>query len=443
MMIEICNLIIFITEIFTCVFYFENKFKRRCAAHTMLIFAGIISFLLYLIENIKVPLLNAASFILLLFIFLRVCYHAAIKSCMFSLLLLTAFMVAAEMIVMYLSSLIFGIDIDLCLENDVIFAVQAILAKLLFFVCIYLLSKRSVPEPKAGTVRALALLGILPVTSVLLMHTTIYICIYYDLGHRFKALLVLCSILLLLSNLMVFYIHEFTLKTTEQYTRLLVSRQREENRMEYYRLLEQQNNHTKILLHDITKHLNSIRLLSSGSNEDIHAYIASIADEFSMARPFDYCSNALLNLILYRYSDICRSEHIRFCVDAAHARTDFMSDPDITALFDNLLENAVEAARQSAEKSIDLSIDIRNTNFLVIRVRNSCCCKPVTADGRLMTSKKDPFLHGIGVKSIQRVVRKYDGHLDMHYQDTEEAFTVTAAFPITHAFSPPDKHPPE
>jgi hypothetical protein len=121
--------------------------------------------------------------------------------------------------------------------------------------------------------------------------------------------------------------------------------------------------------------------------------------------------NATLNLITHRFYEKCNCANIRFDVNIREARLDFMTAPDITALFDNLLENAYESASASDQRSIDFSAYIRNKNFLIIRLTNSCDVKPEYENGELKTTKSSPF-HGIGTRSIKRIVKKYDGDID-------------------------------
>jgi len=430
MIIEICNIIVFMIETFVYVFYFESKFEKKYSNKIILLFAGIICFTLYVIQNIKIPIINAVSYITLTFLFLYLCYKTRIKSCIFSILVLTVFMIVTEMLVMYISSLIFAIDIDLCLTDDFVFVTQAMIAKLLYFICIYILSKFSIKEQKNKNIKAVILLSILPVASVLLMHTTIYICIYNNLNDYFKGLLVICNILILLSNIIVIYIYELTLKTNKKYTELLLTQQKEKNTIQYYNLLQQQNENSKVLIHDITKHLTSLRMLSSDNNVNITDYIDDISDEFDLMNPIAYCNNPLLNLITYRYSEICKSNDVKFEVNIRNARLEFMSDPDITAMFDNILENAVEAAKQSTDKFINFLIDIRNTNFLAISVTNSSNNKPQKVNGNIITSKLDSSTHGVGIKSIRRVVKKYEGNIEMNYDDLEKTFTTKIIFQL-------------
>lgn len=432
MIIEICNIIVFMIEIFISIFYFESKFEKKLSYKIIMLCAVIVCLTLYLIQNIKIPVLNAAFYIGLNFLLLQICYKSNIKSGIFSIVLLTSLMIVTEMIVMYISSLIFGTKIDLCLSDDFTFAMQAMIAKLLFFIFIYIISKFSVKEQNGIKIRAVVLLSILPIVSVLLMHTTIYICIYNNLSNYFKSLLVICNIMILLSNIIVFYIHELTLKTNQEYTQLSLIHQKEANTFEYYKILNQQNENSRVLIHDISKHLNSIRMLSSDSNAEIKDYIDNIIDEFNIMNPVNYCNNALLNLITYRYYEICKSDNIKFEVNIQNAQLEFMSDPDITAMFDNILENAVEAANQTTDKFVNFSIDIRNTNFMIISIINSSNQKPLIINKVIVTTKADSDVHGFGIKSIRNIVRKYDGNIEMNYDNFEKTFCTKIIFQLNN-----------
>lgn len=93
-------------------------------------------------------------------------------------------------------------------------------------------------------------------------------------------------------------------------------------------------------------------MLSMNNNADIVDYIDNIENDFDIMNPIDYSNNALLNLITNRYYQICKKENISFEINIQNTQLDFMSEPDITSLFDNLIANATEAAKQSENKFI-------------------------------------------------------------------------------------------
>jgi sensor histidine kinase regulating citrate/malate metabolism len=258
------------------------------------------------------------------------------------------------------------------------------------------------------------------------------LCITYSVQGAYKLAITIGNILLLLSNIIVFYIHEQTIETNRKYTELLLLKQKENNSFEYYELLKQQNDNSKVLIHDITKHLNAIKMLSSNSNVNVSDYINHIIKDFNIMNPVEYCGNSLLNLITYRYYQIFSKENIKFDINIQNAQIDFMSEPDITSLFDNLLENAFEATKQAPQKEINFSIDIRNTNFVVINITNTTVKKPLLINGHIITSKNNKELHGVGIRSINRVVKKYNGNMEMNYKDAEKVFSTTITFQLSN-----------
>ena len=191
------------------------------------------------------------------------------------------------------------------------------------------------------------------------------------------------------------YVHDYAVKSRRYAEQTKNEYQLWKNRDEYYSELEEQN---------------------KGSR-----YISEISDDYNVSNPIDYCKDATLNLITHRFYEKCKANGIRFDVNIREIKLDFMTAPDVTALFDNLLENAFEAAIISEEKQIDFTAYLRNQNFIIIHLTNSCDVKPEYENGELKTTKSSPF-HGIGTRSIKRIVKKYDGDIDMSFNEQEGTF---------------------
>nr|WP_301954990.1 GHKL domain-containing protein [uncultured Ruminococcus sp.] len=107
-----------------------------------------------------------------------------------------------------------------------------------------------------------------------------------------------------------------------------------------------------------------------------------------------------------------------------------MSEPDITALLDNLLENAVEAAQNTENGFIDFLAFVRKNRYLSIHITNSVKNSIAVKNGRIESSKKSASIHGIGLKSIQRIVKKYDGEINMSFNEDDMTFTSNVVFEI-------------
>ena len=82
---------------------------------------------------------------------------------------------------------------------------------------------------------------------------------------------------------------------------------------------------------------------------------------------------------------------------------------DISLILGNLLENAIEGAEKAEKrKYIKLRIKYDKKNLL-IAVENSYGGKLKKIKGELRTTKEDTANHGIGLASVRRAARKYQG----------------------------------
>ena len=425
MISNICYALVFLIEILISFYYFDFKFERKISAKFIPIFIIPTGLIIYAINFIEIPLINAISFYVCNFTVLIVCYNTNIKSALYTNFILLFFMIITELIVVFPFSVLFNFSLFESQSDDFILIIQAIISKLFYFIFIYLILKISEKESKSSSPKFSILLCVLPIASIILLHTNVYLCTIYSVSNGFKIAIIIGNILVLLSNIIVFYVYELTIRINQKYTQILLDKQKEKNTSDYYELLREQNENSKVLIHDITKHLNTIKQLSEDKNSNIAQYISEIVNDFSVMNPIDYCNNPTINLITHRYYEICKKNNINFSINIKNANIDFIKEHDITALLDNLLENAVESALQTNDKFIDFSICTRNSNFVIIKISNSCNKKPKYINGILVSSKNTSGMHGIGIRSIKRVVAKYNGNLEMEYDSDSNTFTST------------------
>lgn len=423
MISNICYAVVFLIESLISFYYFDFKFKRRISKKFIPISILSSGLVLYIINLIEIPLINAVCFYVCNFIILRICYNSSIKSGIFANFVLLFLMIITELIVILPFSVVSRFSLFESRSDAFILIIQAIMSKLLYFIFIWGVLKFTEKEYKSTGSKFSILLCFLPIASIILMCTNVYLCTTYSVNNNFKIAIIIGNILILLSNIIVFYLHETTIKINRKYTQILLDYQQEKNTIDYYDLLREQNENSKILIHDITKHLKTIQQLSESKDSNISKYISEIVADYSVMNPIDYCNNSVVNLITHRYYEICRKNNIIFTININNTNLDFMKEYDITALLDNLLENAIESALLTNDKFIDFSICKRNSNFVIIKISNSCDRKPKYINNILVSSKNAPGMHGIGTRSIKRVVAKYNGNLEMKYDNDTKTFT--------------------
>lgn len=99
-----------------------------------------------------------------------------------------------------------------------------------------------------------------------------------------------------------------------------------------------------------------------------------------------------------------------------------------------LLDNAVEAAAQQVNPYIELSV-LKNpdTSITILTMENSCLRNPFPANSkRPVSTKNSSKKHGLGLKSIEKIVQKHHRNMTLYYEEENKTFhtiiTLTAPY---------------
>lgn len=420
------NLLTYLFEALISLLFFGKKFEKRFHIGIILS-AFILSALIQFGVNVAgIQILNLVSFIICNFLLCLICYKTKFTQAIFSTLLLAAAMLITEIAIMYVSSLLFGIAVLEYTTNELVLFLQSGSSKLLYFLTVYLLAKLSTKEERndLGSAKSFLLL-LLPITSIVILLGIFKAAISYQFDKSIYVVLIISIVLLMYANIAVFWVHESLIKTQRENTELQLQAQKAELDTEYYTLLQNQYENSNILIHDIKRHLLAIKDLADENDCDgIEHYIDNLYSEYEVKNIKKYSNHKLVNAIINRYAKVFADSGITFNCDIRNIDFSFISDNDLTAILDNLLENALEASRNSKEKSVELLIFQTNVNYIAINLNNSCAVAPTIKNGKLITTKSKSAIHGYGIKSIKRLVKNYDGNISYEYIESENTFCV-------------------
>lgn len=81
-----------------------------------------------------------------------------------------------------------------------------------------------------------------------------------------------------------------------------------------------------------------------------------------------------------------------------------------------MLDNSIEALYKSSEKKLQIEM-VLDRSVLYISIVNSFDGIIEKNNKKLLTTKKDFYDHGIGLTSVENVINKYNGKLDVDYND--------------------------
>ncbi len=200
-----------------------------------------------------------------------------------------------------------------------------------------------------------------------------------------------------------------------------MKRQIDIHKNHYYELSKNIEN-TRKSQHDMKHHLRVIRnFLEEKNYDELSEYMDSFEKTIYIETPILYCKNVIIDALFKYYSQICAKNDIRFNVKFETEAETYFPDTDITIIFGNLLENAFEAClSQNVENKF---INVKGScikGILFLSISNSFGGTVKRINNNFMSSKRQG--EGIGIKSVNSIVDKYNGVIDFEINDVFEVF---------------------
>lgn len=204
--------------------------------------------------------------------------------------------------------------------------------------------------------------------------------------------------------------NEERLKEKRAYNRL-------ESKSDYYEKVEESQNQIRRLYHDMNNHLYNIQMMSK-SSEDASDYIVSLQNELKEARKTRLSGNSLFDIIVDEKMNICKNKGIEFDIDVDSKNTGFIKNIDMSSILANILDNAIEACDKmtSNKKYIKLTSMWADDMFVII-CENSKENEVKKIGDSFVTDKLNKSEHGIGIKSVEKSVKNYDGNMMIFCDD--------------------------
>lgn len=420
----ICYAFVLTSEGITAWSYFEQVFERK-GSRKVEIWMFILGYsLLFALSQFKNVLINTVAFLFVNLILLFSNFACKKLIGIIQVAFLTVVMGGTEILA---AALLLPISHDFgAYKYDLSVMISfAVLGRLLYFSIMQISARLFKPTKDGIDTSTVLLLSVLPLVSVLITMTITYISITTRIKPIVGILMAISVVALLMVNILVTVVYNHIQKMYNDRLELELIAQKAKMDTENYKILENQYESQRVLIHNIRGHMQVMRgLLESKNYSELEDYLSGMEqDPASLQKIVRLCDNTVLNVILVHHASICKSLGIDADFDIRQHSVDFISAHDITAIFDNLLTNAEEAAKNTSEKYIKLSATQQGETGVLITIINSCDSAPdMDEDGNIKTKKEDKEHHGVGLKSVRQAVKRYQGVMRMYYNETERRF---------------------
>ena len=395
----------------------DRKYKPFiCVAAGILLFESATA-LNILLSNIV--WLNALYFAVINFVFAYFFFSIRFKKAVFCAVIMDVFSSATEFVVIIPLSLIAGEEITAYNEDPYLLIIVGSISKILYLMtCLLLLN--FIKSDK--TAKFPVSFHIYPVTALIIILSIGYLCMKEDISLQNRILLAVLSTVLLGSVVFLFITYQHNAEKESELLLLKSRSAQDETERTYYGILERQNRRLAEYAHDAKNHLAIIKNLNSDPQIDV--YIDKMSEDLKTYSSACRSGNKILDVIINKISEECAIKGIDFDTDIRLNNLSFVDDHGLVAIMGNLLDNAVDAAEKSEDKAILLETDNRN-GYAVIVITNSCDVPPAANGEKLLSTKNDRTLHGIGLKTVKKTLQKYGGDYGWEYLPDEKKFIMT------------------
>lgn len=224
--------------------------------------------------------------------------------------------------------------------------------------------------------------------------------------------LIVYTTLILIAGIYMFFSYKNYVQLTHRYLKQCKVQQVSDYM--YYEQMEDLSRKNQEFVHNATHYLKVIGMFAKRNEcDEILRIIGLLSTELEEGETVIYSSNHILNTILSEESGEAQKLGVSF--DAyvePGVNLEKVLDIDLIAMLGNLLDNALRATKE-IEGWIRVRIFMQDVSgFCIVKITNNFSNEIVLdEEENLVSTKKEKGIHGIGMKSVEKIAQKYGGYL--------------------------------
>ncbi len=400
-----------ITLYWFCILNLERKKYSKVSVFLVLVLIGILGLTLNTIVPNKHWLLFG-NFVILSLIPL-VLFTGKITLKLFVLVIFMVIGVGAEVAIKSFSVFCYG---DLASFNARLTIDQirgTILSKFLTLILIKILLFRKFNQAEIAT-KTLVMLMVFPFATVLSFNRLMMASYLVDNPKEYmSSFMTVC--VLILANIIIFYLFEAQVDNEVTKRRFAVFQNAQKSQEKYYASIIEEKQQTNVLRHELKHILLALKgYLQEEKLTDAIAYIEKMIGNFITVE-VPLTQNLAIDIVLNEKKQKAASLKIKMVITTLVGEIK-VNDIDLAVLLADALENAIEAASGIGNAVIRVSL-MANENHIDLQISNPVVNPVKIVDGKIETTKAEKDLHGIGLLTIQEIVTRYNGYMNLKAEE--------------------------
>lgn len=286
---------------------------------------------------------------------------------------------------------------------------------------------------------------ILATGLLLVMHLTVLIAFYSLNIDRFTRSIgwvgMLLALLMLLTDAFLYQSLSAVMRLYQSRRELELINRQMTDQYEYFHLAAQHAEQIKTFKHDLANQLQTAYFLVKNQSahnpepsENALGLIERLSDRLHEMNTLICRNNLVINAVLTQKHERAREQQTDLRFEITPVEFQSFNDIDLCSIATNLLDNALEAClmQSTLDRQIKFSIQpLEAKEGIQITVDNTCPTEPIWDESGLIctTKPEDPSNeHGLGLKSVRSIVRRYRGALSLSWNNGHFTATVTLRY---------------
>ena len=402
--------------------YYNRRLLFRFSVEIVIVLMFIVLTLLnYYSQIYSNPLLYLAFYVLI-FITVAIIFKGNIFSKAVMLFLVLVVVATLEFIAAVLITTVGGFDLNVIQEQNSV-RLEVMIISQTFFAYFYVLIRKGFGKDK---IRFFNNKYSILVGSILFLTVIIMIILAWMYGNIdvsndsiSKSLVILTLTISLLSITSITLMDQVLKDMEEKYKSEMELQQIKLERV-YLADVNSTLEEIRILRHDMRGELALIHGYNElNQREKIKSHIEKKLNEMDIQLiPQIDVENVITSFLNFKVKE-AKSKNIGVeVISNINDKEICIDKEDICRIINNIMNNAIEALCECNIRKVKLYIGISG-EYLIIKSENSYKGELLTAEGKIITKKRDRRKHGYGLKSIKSIAEKHKGYMSIMYDDNK------------------------
>lgn len=340
-------------------------------------------------------------------------YESKLLQAVFTGCAFCAIYMMTDVFIFLLASL-YGVNPELMMQRSITRCVFIVTSHILLLAVVSLVM---LPTRKKHSVVTLPFMLIVAPGYVIGILLGLSFCKYLDMtGEELPLPFLFASIALLYMNVVLVFYSQQAKQSSEQKHEIEIAEHHFAMQEQYYEQLRSDQDETRALFHDISKHLRAMQALAAECNmEEARTLFSETQRLYHNIGNVVDVGNNVVSVLLNEYKNRAEAVGVDFSFSVSIPPELPISAVDYYIILGNTLDNAIEGALSAPEGQRTITLQLKqHQHTLFYKLENTCSQSHVW--------RKRDKNHGYGLHNVKKCIEKYSGDMTTSAQNGKFVF---------------------